>query len=586
MESLEDIIIDYLVIEEGNIETLKIPYSSKINAELKSALDGIPEKLIQKYIRGNEEFWHVFEKRGLDIGCRACTEYRYFSKEEKQKALKIEIEGKVPLWDGEINTITGFKNDVYGYDRQGYNIYGFNEAGFHKVTGTRYDEKGYDEKGYDENGYNRYGLDIHNFNRNGYNSLTLDFKDKKGKTKIEYDYGVKDITQLKRKGWKKDGTNIKTGEKYDEEGYDIYGYNAEGYNRDGYDRYGYDKLLFNRSGLHKITKEKIDRKGLTRQDYKQMQKEAERKKLEEEYKKQGEKHPDFILVSNFLESNTSKILFSKKNNISIEQLNEAIKNISTFYPEMATKIAEKSEQSSAIHLSVVDSINKKLLSGEITIQQYSREFYKGKKINDLLKYITDPNERKKFHMLVVTAIASGELTMMDYMRLFSEDRDYKSIINGVNSYIKIASKEASELQGKDKPINKANIEIKSLKKYAKPCQNKDFVGERRGFYDSDGKIETVTITEKHVEYAKKYLQLHNEYICYSTINSILSKMVKGEITFEDIDKEMVVTISMKAVVANAINKGTTKNEVTNADSLEGQNLESQTPEDRSIKRRN
>ena len=308
----------------------------------------------------------------------------------------------------------------------------------------------------------------------------------------------------------------------------------------------------------------------------------EQNRIVMEYKEQGEQHPNLILVNDFLEANTSKILFCKKHNIDIEQLNHAIKEVSFIYPEIATKVAKRNEQTSAIHLSTVESINNKLLSGEITPKQYSREFYKRKKIDTLLAHITDENERKQFHTLVVKAIASGELTMMDYMRLFSEEYDYKTIINNINTYMKTASKEMPELQGKDKPINMATIELKSLKKYSKPYKSKDFVGTERGFVNSDGKTEMVTITEEYLEYAKKYLHLEDEYICYLTMNSILSKLIKGEITFEDIDKRMTKTISMKSVVVNALNNGTTIDEVTYSDLTEKNKLQEKSIEGETI----
>ena len=308
----------------------------------------------------------------------------------------------------------------------------------------------------------------------------------------------------------------------------------------------------------------------------QKEEEKRKEKLEEEdrirreYKEQGEQHPNLILVKDFLIANTSKSLYCSIRNIPISQLDIAIQEVCGIYPEIALEVAKKNAQASAIHLNTIESINSKLLSGEMTLKQYSREFYKGKKIKTLLSHITDKNERKQFHTLVVNAIASGELTMMDYLRLFSEEYDYRTITNSINTYMNTASKEMPELKGKGKSIDRATIEIKTLRKYSKPYQTKDFLGQKMGFVNSEGKIEMITITQEHIEYAKKYLHLEDEYICYATINSILLKLIKGEITFEDIDARRTENIPMKAVVANAINSGITTGEVHDFDLSTGE----------------
>lgn len=263
-------------------------------------------------------------------------------------------------------------------------------------------------------------------------------------------------------------------------------------------------------------------------------------------------------------------MYCSIHNIPISQLDIAIQEVCSVYPEIASEVAKKNAQASAIHLNTVESINSKLLSGEMTLKQYSREFYKGKKIKTLLSHITDENERKQFHTLVVNAIASRELTMMDYLRLFSEEYDYRSITNSINTYMNTASKEMPELKGKGKSIDRATIEIKTLRKYSKPYQTKDFLGQKMGFVNSEGKTEMITITQEHIEYAKKYLHLEDEYICYATINSILLKLIKGEITFEDIDARRTENIPMKAVVVNAINSGITTEEVHNVDLSTGE----------------
>ena len=57
------------------------------------------------------------------------------------------------------------------------------------------------------------------------------------------------------------------------------------------------------------------------------------------------------------------------------------------------------------------------------------------------------------------------------------------------------------------------------------------------------------------------------------MNSALSKLVKGEVTFEEIDEKTTKKISMKSVVANAINNGTTIEDVMHSDLIEQVHLQ-------------
>ena len=52
------------------------------------------------------------------------------------------------------------------------------------------------------------------------------------------------------------------------------------------------------------------------------------------------------------------------------------------------------------------------------------------------------------------------------------------------------------------------------------------------------------------------------------MNSALSKLVKGEVTFEEIDEKTTKKISMKSVVANAINKGKQTKQVEHSNLVE------------------
>ena len=124
---------------------------------------------------------------------------------------------------------------------------------------------------------------------------------------------------------------------------------------------------------------------------------------------------------------------------------------------------------------------------------------------------------------------------MDYIRLFSREYDYKTVSSSVNSFIKDVRRELPELDGKGNVINLAQIQIDGLKKFENQYKEKEFLGMSKGFKNANGKVEMVVITSEHIEYAKKYLRLEDEYICYTTMNKVLMQLIKGEIKVQDID---------------------------------------------------
>ena len=66
------------------------------------------------------------------------------------------------------------------------------------------------------------------------------------------------------------------------------------------------------------------------------------------------------------------------------------------------------------------------------------------------------------------------------------------------------------------------------------------------------------------------------------MNSALSKLVKGEVTFEEIDEKTTKKISMKSVVANAINKGITTEQVERSNLVEQSKLQENSIEGETI----
>ena len=79
----------------------------------------------------------------------------------------------------------------------------------------------------------------------------------------------------------------------------------------------------------------------------------------------------------------SRKAFCEKNNIDIERLNDAIEEVSRVFPEMQVSVSKKGKKSRAVYVNKRTILLKSILSGEMTITQYSREHYSGIKISEL-----------------------------------------------------------------------------------------------------------------------------------------------------------------------------------------------------------
>lgn len=277
----------------------------------------------------------------------------------------------------------------------------------------------------------------------------------------------------------------------------------------------------------------------TKTKAKEKDKQRELEDLTLEYEYLGDKHPYLVLVKNFLNSNTSKGMFCKKNNISIDELNKAIEEVMRVYPDLHEQINKHSKQSSMRYFYKISNIVQSLLSGEMTIEQYYRNNTNAFPIDEILSGIDNIESNDNIRKMVVDAMASGKLSMMDYIKLFGkqDSKNVELVISEAKEFLRTTGKFIPELVGTKKPINIANSMVIELKKYKRPYKATEFLDSKRGFVNPNtGKLEMVTVTQEHLDYAKKYLHLNGEYICATTMGETLSKLIKGEISKEEIDK--------------------------------------------------
>ena len=170
-----------------------------------------------------------------------------------------------------------------------------------------------------------------------------------------------------------------------------------------------------------------------------------------------------------------------------------------------------------------------MLSGEISLKDYVRQDKKTKTIQEILNGILTKQELE-IKKLVVKSIAN-ELNFMDCMILFG-GKNYTETKRELENLLKSLNGRIDNSKGSSFSIarTKVNVEFRS---YAKPFNEREYIGLEKQF----GNSEPITITEEHVEAAQKYLKLNHEYICNKTMSETINKILKGEISLDDINKK-------------------------------------------------
>ena len=285
---------------------------------------------------------------------------------------------------------------------------------------------------------------------------------------------------------------------------------------------------------------------------KQIEQEQERA-LREEYETLGDKHPKLVLVRDFIGCNTSKKTFIRSKHITEKELDDAINEVIKIYPELKGQIETRNKVSSAIYVNRLNKIIHGLNNGQMTVLDYARGNFGDVKLNRVLEnksYGLDKLDH--IRKMVLNSMASGELRMMDYIRLFVSETSsdiYTTAMSEINMFLQRTRLFIPELREPNDTIYMAYQNVKNLEKYAKPYKESYFLHTKRGFINPDtGKPEMVEITEEHISYAKKYLKIIDEYLCANTMGETLNKLIRGEISKEEIDErynQMVSRLEQK-----------------------------------------
>ena len=416
--------------------------------------------------------------------------------------------------------------DRYGYDKNGYDEEGFNREGINKETGTKYNQKGYDRSGYDEEGFNREGFDREGYDREGINKETGTKYNIKGYDKNGYDekgydrYGYdKDGYNQKgydkyghnKNGSKETGTryNIKCYDKngYDEKGYDRYGYDKdgfdkEGYNKEGFDRTQYNKYLINKEGINKIT---------------------------------GKKDNRIILVEEWLKTTYSMGAFAVKNGMSEKEFFRLVEEVRKIYPKLIENIEEKNDRTRDVYLFKNKEIAQKLLNGELKIENFAKDRQLKCDFDLMIKLLQSKEEKIQLTSLILDYITTGNIEITDYFNMFAKGKYKKESFKDVEKQLEVIEGLCKSIPELRKSIAGIKKQKRILESYKKPFFRNEI--NRMGYVDpKTNKVNMVEITDEIVEDAKRYINITENFLCSKTMQAIILKIVKGEISKEQIDE--------------------------------------------------
>lgn len=432
--------------------------------------------------------------------------------------------------------------DSFGYDKDGYDIKGFDRDGVHK-NGTRYDEDGYDKKGYDKDGYNKNGYNEKGFNSSGYNQegFNLFGYDKDGYNRRGFKIGSdinKNGTRYDDDGYDKDGYDkdgySRAGYKwgYDRKGYDREGYNRKGfsingyyrdgtkYDENGYDKDGYNQEGFNSEGIHKngsvygddgFSIHGINKDGINRET--------------------GELDERVELVKKYLEAGISKVAFSQKCKIKVEDFNKILKIVSHSYPTITqTQLEEVAQKSSNRYYQTLKKTAHDLENDDISIEEFTRTRFG---FDEVASFFSSLEVKTTVRNKVFEYMVSGEMNMMQYFSVFGLRRSNTLVFNEAmdeyNHWLNIAKK-VPEFKSFVPSLYR---ERKRLTKFERPYEG--CRGLKIGYIDPDTKKDVIVeMTSDHEKYAKEYLRKTGEYICQSTMQSIFQQFARGTLTFDDV----------------------------------------------------
>ena len=343
---------------------------------------------------------------------------------------------------------------------------------------------------YNEFGFNKYGIhkttegrydpdgfNIHGFNRKGIHKITNSIYDEDGYDKDGYDKDGFD-----NKGFNREKINKDTLTVYDKDGFDINEFNKEGYNREGYDSYNIDK-----NGINRET---------------------------------GKIDPRLVFAEKFLSYGKSIKAFAKSINMSEETVREQLEEIRGC-SLVGNRIDELLTKNSSNYIAFILSNKEKILSGKISLEEV-------RCLQDIFMHC-NKDEKIKLLNIVIPKIASHKIGVLNYAEMFNLEVDSglpEKIVAEIKKLIVHVNNSGKDLSKNSKSLHE---ECKRIDAYKRQFNKNDI--SQMGTSD-----RMITINDEHINLAKEYLKAQKEFICYKTVINTLGKIIRDEITPENVER--------------------------------------------------
>ena len=169
----------------------------------------------------------------------------------------------------------------------------------------------------------------------------------------------------------------------------------------------------------------------------------------------------------------------------------------------------------------------KLLEGKIEVRDV-------RGIEKILALCTG-EEKEKVMKLLITSIASHNITILEYKEIFAIENFNSKLPQNIIDKIAVMKGEVTRSKDAEvrKQVKEIYAEIRRLESYKAPYRKGALT---KVGYSENGKAVMFDITSELEVLAKRYLIATEELICYKTMSNALTKIAKGDVNLEDVDK--------------------------------------------------
>jgi len=159
----------------------------------------------------------------------------------------------------------------------------------------------------------------------------------------------------------------------------------------------------------------------------------------------------------------------------------------------------------------------------------------------LLSQCETKQEKQELYLQFAERIATKGFTLPQYVTLFSLEghsiaRKIDEVVRRIGVILRFCKKERVGLTF----LRGMHLEVERVKKYRSPYVAGD--DKKLGYRDPEsGEFVLKDITQEDEKVAQDYVQrVLNDQCCYENVHDVLKKIVKGEITHEDIPEEVTI----------------------------------------------